>query len=192
MTATIERWAGEFGNEYLDRNLVDWPRRIPFFTDLRQRCPFFSALEVGCNAGWNLLALNASGVRKPFVRGIDINGEAIERANALGLDVRTGSFDQIQWLGEHDLVFTVGVLIHVPPEDLESAMRCIVRAARSYVLAVEYEGETEEEIEYRGEYGLLWRRPFGKLYEQMGLKLVREWDAGPAFDRCTAWLMEKP
>jgi hypothetical protein len=46
-------------------------------------------------------------------------------------------------------------------------------------------------IEYRGEKDRLWKRPYGKLYEAMGLTLVK---AGPAegFDRCDFWLLSKP
>jgi len=70
-------------------------------------------------------------------------------------------------------------------------MQKIVDQSYRYVLAVEYESEQEEEIEYRGHTGKLWRRPFGKLYEEMGLRLVGKIENAPGFDSCAAWLLEK-
>jgi hypothetical protein len=93
--------------------------------------------------------------------------------------------------GTFDLIVTAGVLIHIPPAQLHSTMQAIVDASADYVLAVEYHAEQEEEVEYRGHAGMLWRRPYGKLYQAMGLVLVDEWDAGEGFDRCRAVLLRK-
>ncbi len=66
-----------------------------------------------------------------------------------------------------------------------------MQVSRKYVMAIEYEAEQEEMVEYRGHEGKLWRRPFGKLYQDMGLTLLAY---GPAqgFDRCEFFLLEKP
>ena len=71
-------------------------------------------------------------------------------------------------------------------------MERVVRASTDYVLAVEYAADEEQEIEYRGQMGLLWKRPYGKLYQDLGLELEQSWDAGAGFDNCTAWLLRKP
>ena len=51
----------------------------------------------------------------------------------------------------------------------------------------------ETEIEYRGQKGLLWKRPYGDLYKRMGLTLIEtaklQMDVG--FDNCRYWLMQK-
>jgi hypothetical protein len=90
------------------------------------------------------------------------------------------------------LTFTCGVLIHISPADIERAMRAIIASSKRYVLAVEYADEKEVEISYRGHSERLWRRPFGDMYEGLGLKIV---DHGPApadaFDRCAWWLLER-
>lgn len=186
-------WAGEFGDQYTARNRVDWRSRIPFWSRIVHGTGIRSVYEVGCNAGWNLSAIKAAA--HPFaiqVGGCDLNDEAINQAQAAGLAETycEAAIHDLQEITRRELVFTAGVLIHVAPEPLEATMRAIVEASCDYVLAIEYEAEAEEEVEYRGHAGKLWRRPFGKLYEAMGLKLA---GSGPAdgFDRCTYWLLRK-
>jgi hypothetical protein len=89
-----------------------------------------------------------------------------------------------------ELVFTAGVLIHVPPAGLDAFMRAIVAASSQYVLAIEYAADVETEIEYRGQMGMLWKRPFGKLYQDLGLTLIETGEA-VGFDRCDYWLFQK-
>ena len=70
----------------------------------------------------------------------------------------------------------------------------IARASRRFVLAVEYADEKEVEVEYRGHTGKLWRRPYGKIYENMDLKLIDTGllDKESGFDSCTYWLLKRP
>ena len=70
-------------------------------------------------------------------------------------------------------------------------MEDLIDCSDRYILAVEYESSVEKEVEYRGHSGKLWKRPYGILYEQMGLKPVMYWNEVPGFDRCAAWLFEK-
>lgn len=185
-------WGGEFGDAYTDRNRVDWKERLPFWNEIIGQTRPRSVLEVGCNAGWNLRAIRGLDHRIDL-RGVDLNEKALSEAADAGLEVFPAGASEVGriWPNGYDLVFTVGVLIHIAPSDLERCMRSIAAASRNYVLAVEYEADDEQEIEYRSERGLLWKRPFGKLYEAMDLKRVRKWPAGDGFDNCTAWLMEK-
>lgn len=182
-------WAGAFGDEYLKRNRVDWQKRISFWTDIIQLTGANQVLEVGCNAGWNLMALRTV---KPYMRlaGIDVNETALKQAENLGFDVTVGEVAYLK-PAMHDLVFTAGVLIHIPPEDIHDAMERIAAASKRYVLAVEYASESEFEVQYRGTSGMLWKRPFGSMYLQMGLKLEMACSVGKdqGFDNCTAWLM---
>jgi hypothetical protein len=55
---------------------------------------------------------------------------------------------------------------------------------------VEYDAEAETEIHYQGHDGLLWKRPYGRLYEGLGLSVV-ETGVAQGFDRCQYWLMER-
>lgn len=203
LTEQEQFWRGDFGSAYLERNRVDWRARLPFWKDIVEFTKPQSILEVGCNAGWNMRAIRNV---TPYwsicdgnlisLRGCDINSAAIAEAGDAGLSVVEASLFDLkkEWPdGGFDLVFTAGVLIHVAPEDLSTAMDSIISVSKRYVLAVEYADETEVMVPYRDHSERLWRRPFGKMYEAKGLKAVAEFDApAEAFDRCRAWLMERP
>jgi hypothetical protein len=64
---------------------------------------------------------------------------------------------------------------------------------QKHVLAIEYDAAAEEEVVYRGERGLLWKRNYGKLYEELGCRELMSGylKAEDGFDNCTWWLMEK-
>lgn len=192
MNATEEFWKGDFGTEYTARNRVAWRARVPFWRSILELTQPDYVLEMGCNAGWNLRAIRESSPGTTCA-GVEINFKAGRQAQLAGFDVTICSI-QDAGANEHlapDLVFTAGVLIHVGPEEVNVVMDRVVAASNHYVLAVEYAAEAEEEVEYRGHAGRLWKRPFGQLYKQHGLKLVQTGNA-PGFDRCTYWLMEKP
>ena len=180
-------WSGDFGKTYTDRNRVDWRARIPFWKRVLNETGARSVTEIGCNAGWNL-----SAIRRAYpdieLSGIEINEYAAMQARIAGLDVP--STLPVVW-PRADLVFTTGVLIHQNPDAVKIMMERIVEASFQYVLAVEYAAETEQEVKYRGMEGMLWKRPYGRMYRAMGLKEVDSWPAGDGFDRCAAWLLSK-
>ena len=195
---TRDLWSGDFGTEYTKRNRVDWQARVPFWAsvirrttgDIR-RAPMI--MELGCNAGWNLRAIREA-TPYSWLTGCDLNAAALEEARQQ-FYVRQASGNDLPFATESfDLCFTVGVLIHVPMSDLRATVGELIRCSSRWVLAVEYESKTgdEEEIPYRGlDLPALWRRDYGKIYQEQGLTLVEKWDAGPAFDRCTSWLLRK-
>jgi len=186
-TPQEEFWRGGFGDEYLKRNRVDWRARIPFWHDILKFTGARSVYEVGCNAGWNLSAIRE--VARAKLYGCEINQRAATQAVLAGFDgVECGAAETR--MGGAELIFTAGVLIHVAPEALPKLMRLIVQCSFQWVLAIEYEADAEEMIEYRGETDRLWKRPYGKLYEALGLKVLHTGEA-TGFDRCTYWLMEK-
>lgn len=191
-TPQEEFWKGEFGKAYVSRNRVEWSKRVPFWTDVLDRTDAKSILEVGCNIGSNLKALRFVN-RNLRLAGVEINQAALEEAADAGLEVYDCPAREvgIAFPGRFDLTFTAGVLIHIGPDDLSEVMDAIIAASSRYVLAVEYPAPAEQEINYRGHAERLWKRPFGRLYEAKGLKMVAAWDAGDGFDACTAWLMQK-
>jgi pseudaminic acid biosynthesis-associated methylase len=190
-TDTTDFWKGDFGDAYTKRNRVDWRARIPFWSEIIDKTGARSVYEVGCNAGWNLSAIKiASNNRFIRVSGEDVNRDALDQADSAGLVVTLADQEAIRQ-PPYELVFTAGVLIHIAPQDLQAFMQRIVDASCDYVLAVEYEDDTETEVEYRGHSGKLWKRPYGKLYQEMGLTLVEEGDPGTAFDRCKYWLLRR-
>lgn len=198
MSETIDFWSGDFGTAYTARNRVDWRARIPFWDRLVGKYGFRSVYEVGCNAGWNLSAIKHSiHGYNVTLWGEDVNKKAIDQAESAGLNISLveNKNEEIH-LPPYELVFTSGVLIHIAPQDLKAFMQRIVDGSCDLVLAIEYEAEQEEEVIYRGHTGKLWRRTYGKLYQEMGLELIETGKLGEkdGFDKngITYWLLRKP
>jgi len=195
----LETWRGEFGKAYTDRNVMDWERRLPAFKNMLEGLHLERVLEVGCNRGHNLRALEEILGEDAAIFGVEPNAYARSIARTISDKVNPvpgNAYDLPFKDGYFDLVFTVGVLIHVPTEQLEDAIKEIARATRRYILAAEYFAEQDTVIDYHGRNDLLWKRNFLEHYQRNvpGLKLVRSgyWGPEDGFDRCTWWLMEKP
>lgn len=180
-------WEGSFGDHYTVRNRVGWEKRVPFWHDVLARTKAQSIIEFGCNAGWNLRAIREV---DPTLRtfGVDVNHTALAEAREAGLAVDEWDVRDPLCTGGFDLAFTSGVLIHLDAKAVERAMKVVMMASCRWVLAVEYAAEEEVMVPYRGYTDALWKRPFGKMYEGLGLRLVHTSHA-PGFDDCTGWLL---
>jgi pseudaminic acid biosynthesis-associated methylase len=200
-----DAWRGAFGDAYTDRNprtLASLESRQRLFQRALGDVPLGAGsrlLEVGTNVGMNLSALGRCSPASLF--GVDLNERALARARSasdLAGRVRLAAA-QAERLpfpdASMDLVLTCGVLIHIPPEQLREACAEIVRVARRYVFCAEYFSPRPEEVSYRGESGLLFKRDFGTFYLEQWpeLQLV---DYGfvwkrVEFDDLNWWLFEK-
>ncbi len=192
MSSQLERWSGSFGDEYTDRNVVDPGSRVGGFHRMLAGVYPASVLEVGTNRGHNLTALKRV-FPDAFAHGVEPNEHARELARRAGHIVLKGSVYELPpW--RYDLVFTCGVLEHVPPERLAEALTWLYGSAERWLLAVEYASDTDTEIEYRGQAGLLWKRDYGwhahLLFPDM--RLVRSGELDETFDRARFWLWRKP
>jgi SAM-dependent methyltransferase len=108
-------WRGKFGDEYTKRNDYDWTKRIPTFKHILNDIKIKDILEVGSNCGKNLLALEQMGYS---AMGIEPNTSARKEAQGKNILTFPGTADDIPFGQESfDLVFTCGVLIHVPPNE---------------------------------------------------------------------------
>jgi pseudaminic acid biosynthesis-associated methylase len=192
-------WAGEFGDAYSVRNAAAAEGRRPFWEARLAALGFASALEVGCNVGGNLRWL-AELLGPKNVAGVDVNEQALAtlRGALPGVDVRRVAARSLPFADRSfDLVFTTGVLIHQPPDELGPVMDEIVRCARRYVLCGEYRADSLEEVPYRGQEGALFRNDYGRLYQERfpDLRLVEEGflarDEGP-WDDLTYWVFARP
>lgn len=185
-------WVGEFGDEYTNRNQLDWSLRVPLLQRMIDQTDAQSFLDVGCNAGWNLLALRK--ISADFqMSGIDVNHQALMQAASEGFDVVNCPAKDLPSMSDlqgADMVITSGVLIHVPPVELPDVMQAIVEASGRYVLCIEYDAPIEQMVEYRGHQHRLWKRPFGELYERLGMSVL-ETGMAEGYDECRYWLLER-
>ncbi|MSP59284.1 MAG: methyltransferase domain-containing protein [Myxococcales bacterium] len=189
-------WGGEFGDAYVDRNREAVNLRGPFWSALLDEFPAKRVLEVGCNLGGNLRWI-AEKIPAEEVHGIEINKKALAElrkelpVNALWGHARELPFRD-RWF---DLTFTMGVLIHQPPEMLPLVMAEIVRCSRRYVLCGEYFAPAPTEVAYRGETGALFKRDFGgdylRLFPELTLRKQGFLGKAEGWDDVTFWLFEK-
>ena len=135
MKHRLDLWKGEFGDAYHARNALDesniqdrakWFREV--FNHLLPFAPE-SIFEVGCGNGANLVALES--MCNALLRGAEPNARA--RRNAVRQAPFARIFDDAANRltlsdREIDLVFTSGVLIHIPDEGLPDAMAEIHRS----------------------------------------------------------------
>jgi pseudaminic acid biosynthesis-associated methylase len=179
-------WAGEFGNNYINRNKGDQllASNLNFFTrSLRTADTFQNCIEFGANIGMNLKALS---LLYPNVDlyGIEINPHA---ANELAdiipkKNIFLESILNFSSANQWDLVLIKGVLIHINPNSLQLVYQKLFDATRRYLLICEYYNPSPVSIQYRGHTDKLFKRDFaGEVLDQFScLKLV---DYGFAYRR---------
>jgi pseudaminic acid biosynthesis-associated methylase len=183
-------WAGQFGNDYTDRN-GEIPWRDEFWASVLPK-DIATVHEIGCNIGTNLEAIQR--VRPEIsVTGMDINENAVKLARERGLDVYNP--DGTRPYQRACLIFTVGVLIHLRTPRLITMLRQMYQQTFRYVFFAEYYNAYDIEVPYRGERGVLYKRDFGKIFETLSayaITLVDEGDAGKdlGFDNTHWWLYD--
>jgi pseudaminic acid biosynthesis-associated methylase len=169
---------GDFGREYTDRNTLqpdalDALYQKNYGVTRRQLNERFLVeipldariLEVGCNAGNQLLTLQEMGFRNLY--GVEVQSYALDRAKSRLKGVRlldASAFDIPYPSGYFDVVFTSGVLIHIAPGDLPNAMTEIHRCSGSFIWGSEYFADEATEVNYRGHHDLLWKTDYAGLY----------------------------
>jgi pseudaminic acid biosynthesis-associated methylase len=134
-------------------------------------------LEVGANVGSQLQGLQRMGFTNLY--GVELQPYAVEvsKARTKNINLIQGTaFDIPYRSGYFDLVFTSGVLIHISPADVGTALDEIHRCSNRYIWGFEYFAETYTDVLYRGKKDLLWKTNFAKLYLDRfkDLKLVKE------------------
>ena len=187
-------WAGQFGDEYNDRNAPDIDIRAKFFKRIIEETlsGWFidSVFEIGCNVGTNLLAIRGS--TDCQVSGCDINDSALQKADQHGIEVFfEDATDLDHESGEYDLVFTAGVQIHLSTSDMIRCMKEMHRVSTGLVMFLEYKGN-DIEVPYRGHRGALVKREYGDIYQALfpGAELVETGflPKEMGFDDVTYWV----
>lgn len=190
-----ELWAGDFGDQYVDRNLAVGQARSEFWVSILDEHPCARVLEVGCNVGANLQHLAGYDAW-----GVDVNRKSLELIHQRLPQVSAGwavARDLPFRDGWFDLTFTVAVLIHQAEDALPLAMSELVRCSRRWVLAVEYVAEETTVVDYRGAQAAFFKRDYRKRWASLfpELRLVQSGDLSKAQgfdDGLGYWLFEKP
>lgn len=191
----LAKWKGSWGDDYTKRNLLTAEDQLPLFRRiLFDLGPKMNAIvEVGCGAGHNMEALQLL-FEHALVIGVEPNTVAADKSRRKDLIVLDTSVYELGWFPDAtvDLIFTMGVLIHIPPDRLLEAMTEIVRVSRRYILAIEYCSAEPIMVEYRGEKDMLWKRDFGTMYmKKFPLYLVKGGKIIHLGEELTWWLMTK-
>ncbi len=196
-------WAQTYANEYIKKN-SEFDHKLgseAWGLMLHKTAGEVSNyLECGCNVGRNIQQIrrilpNAKPsiieISKPAYDFVMANHNFQEAYNGAILN---SNFEKSYF----DLVFTVGVLIHINPNQLLDHMRKMYEYSANYILIGEYFNRTPMSVEYQGEEDKLFKRDFGKLFiENFDVMLI---DYGflwghiyesAGFDDITWWLFKK-
>jgi pseudaminic acid biosynthesis-associated methylase len=170
-------WAGDFGLEYQKRcqgeRLIS--SNVALFSRILGAAPGVkSVLELGCNIGNNLVALNRINCELELA-AYEINETAAARARELKVAnvVCDTVLNPIPATRTYDLTFTKGVLIHINPDALHQVYDNLVALSNRYVMVSEYYNPTPVTVNYRGNDDRLFKRDFaGELMDRHQLRLV--------------------
>jgi pseudaminic acid biosynthesis-associated methylase len=194
-------WSEQYAEDYIKKNtefdtglaLQAWEKMLASTSGIT------SLLECGCNIGRNIDSLDrlVPSASKSIIEISKPAFEFVSRRHALTQKFN-GSILESSLEGSFDLVYTMGVLIHINPDELIANLQKAYNYSNKYLLFGEYFNRTPTMIEYQGQKNRLFKRDFGKLViENFPLKLLdygflwgHIYDAA-GFDDITWWMFEK-
>ncbi len=195
-------WAGEFGDEYSQRNNSEQllVSKTAFFATILQKTGLLdSVLELGSNIGLNLQAIDKL-TPKTALSAVEINTFAKEQLEQWGgcQEIFHQSALAFETPKRYDMTMILGVLIHINPNELSQMYQTLYEHSQRWILLSESYNPTPVEVSYRGNEGRYFKRDFaGEMMTQYpDLKLVDYgfvYHRDPAFplDDTTWFLMEK-
>lgn len=100
-----------------------------------------SILEVGCGFGRNIKFLIENGIKPDSITGIDVSSKMItlarEDINNSRVKLSVCSIEEFDERKKFDLVFTHGVLMHIPSDSIEKALDKIADSSRKHIILIE-------------------------------------------------------
>jgi len=177
ITEQEEKWAGEFGDAYINRNVnskIVAANVMMFSKILSCTNNVHSVMEFGANIGLNLIAIRTL---LPHVElaAIELNKKAYEELSKIeGIKAYNQSVLDFKPAGKSDIVLVKGVLIHINPEMLPIVYDLLYETSRKYICIAEYYNPTPVTVDYRGHKNMLFKRDFaGEMLDRFDdLKLV--------------------
>lgn len=164
-------WAGNFGDEYINRNKSEeyLASNLNFFSKaFNQIGRPNSLIEFGANVGMNLRAIKLL-FPKIDLFGIEINKTASgELAKYIGEGkVFNGSIFDYLPNQKFDVSLIKGVLIHINPDMLNDVYSKLYESSNKYILICEYYNPSAVTVNYRGHSDRLFKRDFaGEMLER--------------------------
>lgn len=134
-----------------------------------------SICELGCNLGRNLYYLEKEGYES--LVGTDVNSKAIEKMNIIypGIlqNVDMYNLPLEYFLGKtsdnsFNLIFTMGVLMHIPDGLLYSVIKSMIRVSNKYIMIFELEKKRKTKSNYH------WDRRYRHIFEVLKAKHLKE------------------
>ena len=157
-------WKGNFGNKYSIRNNKRiYLRSIQNFFNiaLKKTKGINSCIELGAGTGNNIKCLKQK-YPKAELQAVEINKFAtkfLKKIIAKG-DIFNESILKWQTNKKFDLVLIKGVLIHIPPNELNKIYNLLFKLSKKYILICEYFNPTPVNVTYRGHKNRLFKRDF--------------------------------
>lgn len=163
-------WAGDFGDEYTDRNAdhnIVTSNYAFFAKVLSKTIGVNSLLELGANRGLNLLAI---GGLKPELKmtAVEINKKAAKECSKVpNVNVINQTIFDFVSDEQYDITMTRGVLIHINPNKLNEVYDILYKYSKKYIFVSEYYNPTPVEVSYRNNSDKLFKRDFaGELMDR--------------------------
>ena len=157
-------WAGEFGDNYVDRNSSDQliASNIFLFSRLiKSTNGINNVIELGANIGMNLYAINNI-LPGASLTAVEINKSACEKlsTNLPNVNIYNESLLTFDVKSVYELVLLKGVLIHQDPSLLPEIYNRIYTLSSKYIFLAEYYSPDPVGINYRGHTNKLFKRDF--------------------------------
>lgn len=149
------------------------PHRRLIEEAVRALHPVGDVLEIGCNAGANLVVL-ARALPEARLQGLDINTGAIAlgrrwtaERGMTNVSLGEGSFDDLAGMADRsvDVVMTDAVLMYVGPDRIGAVLRDMARIARRGLVVNEWSLPPEDERLHLW-YDLHWVHNFHQLLRE--------------------------
>ena len=200
-TPQEEFWAGQFGDEYIQRNQGNdaLASNIALFSKILERTHGIkTVIEFGANIGLNLRAISKL-LPNVSLTGVEINKSAADALQSWGgAEVIQDSVLALDTPRMWDLSLIKGLLIHINPDALSNVYDNLVKSSSRYVCVVEYYNPSPITVSYRGHNDRLFKRDFaGEIMDRhsnirlLDYGFVYHRDPNFPQDDITWFLMEK-